>query len=136
MTASWKNAPTAFNGRAMAAIRPATLFSHDLVLTSEDPDTGGSTSSLGIATWSPTQRGGPWSRSRRPQPTVYFARTHVHTHIYIHNVYTVHIYAHTCMLSLPVYQVSLDWLPLPCIALIQPSQLSCPGISVSRTSAS
>ena len=28
-------------------------------------------------------------------------------------------------LSLPVYQVRLDWLPLPCIASIRPSQLSC-----------
>ena len=36
---------------------------------------------------------------------------------------------HTCPcvvnLSLLVYQVKLDWLPLHCIALIQPSQLSC-----------
>ena len=39
-------------------------------------------------------------------------------------------------LSLPVYQVRLDWLPLPCIALIQPSQLSCLGNSVGRVSAS
>ena len=29
----------------------------------------------------------------------------------------------------------LDWLPLPCIALIRPSQLSCLGNSVGRTSA-
>ena len=37
-----------------------------------------------------------------------------------------------CMLSksLPVYQVRLDWLPLPYIALIRPSQLSCLGSSV------
>ena len=43
-----------------------------------------------------------------------------------------------CMLSLslPVYQVRLDWLTLPCIALIQPSQLSCLGSSVGRASAS
>ena len=39
-------------------------------------------------------------------------------------------------LSLPVYQVRLDWLPLPCIALIRPSQLSCLGSSVGRASAS
>ena len=38
-------------------------------------------------------------------------------------------------LSLPVYQVKLDWLPLPCIALIQPSQLSCLGSSVGTASA-
>ena len=30
----------------------------------------------------------------------------------------------------------LDWLPLPCIALIWPSQLSCLGSSVGRVSAS
>ena len=34
------------------------------------------------------------------------------------------------------YQVRLDWLPLPCIALIQPSQLSCLGSSVGTASAS
>ena len=39
-------------------------------------------------------------------------------------------------LSLPVYQVRLDWSPLPCIALIRPSQLSCLGSSVGRASAS
>ena len=39
-------------------------------------------------------------------------------------------------LSLPVYQVRLDWLPLPCIALIRPSQMSCLGSSVGRASAS
>ena len=39
-------------------------------------------------------------------------------------------------LSLPVYQVRLDWLPLSCIALIWPSQLSCLGNSVGRASAS
>ena len=39
-------------------------------------------------------------------------------------------------LSLPVYQVRLDWLPLPCIALIRPSQLRCLGSSVGRASAS
>ena len=39
-------------------------------------------------------------------------------------------------LSLPVYQVRLDWLPLPCIALIWPSQLNCLGSSVGRASAS
>ena len=39
-------------------------------------------------------------------------------------------------LSLPVYQVRLDWFPLPCIALIQPSQLSCIGSSVGTPSAS
>ena len=39
-------------------------------------------------------------------------------------------------LSLLVYQVELDWLPLPCVALIQPSQLSCLGNSVGRASAS
>ena len=38
--------------------------------------------------------------------------------------------------SLPVYQVKLDWSPLLCIALIQPSQLSCLGSSVGRASAS
>ena len=38
-------------------------------------------------------------------------------------------------LSLPVYQVRLDWLPLPCITLIRPSQLSCLGSSVGRASA-
>ena len=38
--------------------------------------------------------------------------------------------------SLPVYQVRLDWLPLPCIALIRPSQLSCLSSSVARASAS
>ena len=31
-----------------------------------------------------------------------------------------------------VYQVRLDWLPLPCVALIQPSHLSCLGSSVGR----
>ena len=50
------------------------------------------------------------------------------------------IYVHTYMLmlslSLPVYQVRLDWLPLPCTALIHPSQLSCLGSSVGRSSAS
>ena len=35
---------------------------------------------------------------------------------------------------MPVYQVRLDWLPLPCIALIWPSQLSCLGSSVGRAS--
>ena len=35
-----------------------------------------------------------------------------------------------------VYQVRLDWLPLPCIALIWSSQLSCLGSSVGRASAS
>ena len=35
---------------------------------------------------------------------------------------------HAC-LCLPVYQVRLDWLPLPCIALIWPSQLSSLGSS-------
>ena len=35
-----------------------------------------------------------------------------------------------------VYQVRLDCLPLPCIALIRPSQLSCLGSSVGRASAS
>ena len=39
-------------------------------------------------------------------------------------------------LSLTVHQVRLDWLPLPCIALIRPSQLSCLGNSVGRTSTS
>ena len=39
--------------------------------------------------------------------------------------------------ELPVYQVGLDWLPLPCVALIWPSQLSCLGSSaVGRASAS
>ena len=33
-------------------------------------------------------------------------------------------------LSLPVYQVRLDWLPLPCTALIRPSQLSCLGTCI------
>ena len=37
---------------------------------------------------------------------------------------------------LSVYQVRLYWLPLPCIALIRPSQLSCLGSSVGRASAS
>ena len=32
-------------------------------------------------------------------------------------------------LSLPVYQVRLDCFPLPCIALIRPSQLSCLGVA-------
>ena len=32
-------------------------------------------------------------------------------------------------------RLGLDWLPLPCIALIQPSQLSCLGSSVGRASA-
>ena len=35
-------------------------------------------------------------------------------------------------LSLPVYQVRLEWLRLPCIALIWPSQLICQGSSVGR----
>ena len=37
------------------------------------------------------------------------------------------ISVHSFMLSLRmlVYQVRLNWLPLPCIALIRPSQLSC-----------
>ena len=35
-------------------------------------------------------------------------------------------------LSLPVYQVRLDWLPLPCIALIRPNR----GSSVGRASVS
>ena len=38
--------------------------------------------------------------------------------------------------SLPVYQVRLDWLPLPCFALIRPNQLGCLGSSVGRASAS
>ena len=38
--------------------------------------------------------------------------------------------------SLPVYQVRLDWLPLPCIALIRLSQLSYLGSSVGRASTS
>ena len=38
--------------------------------------------------------------------------------------------------SLPVYQVRLDWLPLPCIALIRLNQLGCLGSSVGRASAS
>ena len=43
---------------------------------------------------------------------------------------------HSLMLSLSllVYQVRLDWLPLPSIALIRPSQLSCLGSSVGRAS--
>ena len=32
-------------------------------------------------------------------------------------------------------RLGLDWLPLPCIALIQPSQLSCLDSSVGRASA-
>ena len=45
---------------------------------------------------------------------------------------------HSLMLSwsLPVYQVRLDWLPLPCIASIRLSQLSCLGSSVGSASAS
>ena len=39
-------------------------------------------------------------------------------------------------LSLLVYQVRLDWLLLPCIALIRPSQLSCLGNPVGRAFAS
>ena len=39
------------------------------------------------------------------------------------------------MLSLNL-PVRLDWLPLPCIALIRPSQLSCLGNSVGRASTS
>ena len=39
-------------------------------------------------------------------------------------------------LSLPVYQVRLDWLSSSCIALIQPSQLSCLCSSVGRATAS
>ena len=39
-------------------------------------------------------------------------------------------------LSLPVYQVRLDWLPLSCIALIWPNQLSCLSNSVGRASSS
>ena len=35
-----------------------------------------------------------------------------------------------------VYQVRLDWLPLPCMALIRPSQLGCLGSSFGRASAS
>ena len=38
--------------------------------------------------------------------------------------------------SLPVYQVRLEWLSLPCIALIRPSQLSCLGSTVARASVS
>ena len=37
---------------------------------------------------------------------------------------------------MPVYQVKLDWLPMPCIALVRPSQLGCLGSSVGRASAS
>ena len=45
----------------------------------------------------------------------------------------------TCELSLswPVYQVTrLEWLPLPCIALVPPYLLSCLGNSVGRASVS
>ena len=35
-------------------------------------------------------------------------------------------------LSLLVNQVRVDWLPLPCIALIRPSQLTCLGSSQGR----
>ena len=54
------------------------------------------------------------------------------------NIRLLHRYMLTLMLSssLPVYQVRLDWLPLPCIALIRPNQLSCLGSSVGRVSAS
>ena len=57
--------------------------------------------------------------------------------LYVHT-YLVKLLQHLAMLSLslPVYQVRLDWLPLPCIALIRPSQLSCLGSSVGRASAS
>ena len=63
----------------------------------------------------------------------------------VHTVHVLYMYAchwwfnytvYSLMLSLPVYQVRLDWLPLPCIALIRPSQLSCLGSSVGRASAS
>ena len=49
------------------------------------------------------------------------------------------VYVQKCImwsLSLHVYQVRLDWLPLPCIALVRPSQLSCLGSCVCRASAS
>ena len=49
------------------------------------------------------------------------------------DTYTMHHPLCTCMhwctmmlsfsLSLPLYQIQLDWLPLPCIALCRPSQL-------------
>ena len=44
-------------------------------------------------------------------------------------------YMYTGMHTLLVYQVRLDWLPLPCITLIRPSQLGCLGSSVGRASA-
>ena len=50
-----------------------------------------------------------------------------------------HIPYSTCImlsLSLPVFQVKLDWLPLLCNALVRPSQLSYLGSSVGRASAS
>ena len=46
----------------------------------------------------------------------------------------VHVHSFMLSLSMPVYQVRLEWLPLPCIALIQPSQLSYLGSSVGRAS--
>ena len=82
----------------------------------------------------------------------------MHTgHVLCVNLVCIHVYMCTCIsmgiwyiychihvqkqneslsLSLFVYHVRLDWLPLPCIALIWPSQLSCLGNSVGRASAS
>ena len=51
------------------------------------------------------------------------------------SIHTIIVYIRLS-LSLPVYQVRLDWLPLPCIGLIRPNQLSCISSSVGRASAS
>ena len=56
---------------------------------------------------------------------------YVHTNV----VFVVSIICTCTCFSTTVYQVRLDWLPLPCIDLIQPSQLSCLGSSVGRASA-
>ena len=41
---------------------------------------------------------------------------------------------HVLNWTLSVYYIRLDWLPLPCITVIQPSQLSCLDSSVGRAS--
>ena len=50
------------------------------------------------------------------------------------DMHTTHKRTVMLNLSLPVYRVRLDWLPLPCIASIRPRQLSCLGRSVGRAS--
>ena len=62
--------------------------------------------------------------------------SHVNTQQGVGCHWRINYLVHSMMLSLswPVYQVRLDWLPSPCIALIHPSQLSCLGNSVSRAS--